>query len=181
VTSKFRHTRDQAALNQEIAEREITVLPAAAAMILGESTPGWRRQRERRADLADSIGTRPGGHRKNAGTQHQHYMLANRIGAQVIIEGHQLPKRSRNGHGQSGRSHLIARYFDKIAVLGCMTPKQIADVRKRFLARYGCVGLRLEVVGYEPPYTEISWKVTLKPMLERALARKLASVPRGTE
>ena len=41
---------DEAEIRKFITERGVTKCPPAAAAVLGESTPGWRRNAERRAE-----------------------------------------------------------------------------------------------------------------------------------
>jgi len=65
---------DESEITKFIAERGVTKCPPAAAAVLGESTPGWRRSVERQAER------RKGKSAKRAGKRLQ-AALAERISA----------------------------------------------------------------------------------------------------
>jgi hypothetical protein len=68
---------DEAEIRKFIAERGVTKCPPAAAAVLGESTPGWRRSVERRTER------RKGESAKKAGKRLQS-ALAERISAPTV-------------------------------------------------------------------------------------------------
>lgn len=167
----FHHNRDPEALEREIAEREVVKLPDAAAMVLGESTPGWRREAERSGEIAARR------RRKTSRYGIQHTILANRLGARINPErnpGSARPKRPKRltlRTYREGNVNLVIRYFDKFCVVR-LSGARALDLERWLINRYGHVGLRTEITKSRHLYTEFSWAGTIKPLVERALARR---------
>jgi hypothetical protein len=49
---------DEDEIKKFIAERGVTVCPPRAAAVLGETTPGWRRNAEKRAEISNKSNRR---------------------------------------------------------------------------------------------------------------------------
>lgn len=152
---------DHDEIERHLAEHGVTQLPAAAAMCLGETTPGWRRDAERRADFTGMV------RRSHAdGQRALQNGLAERLGAQRLIPAHTKPARKK-----LPSVRVMCRFFDKLCC-ACVvyTEDQAKKAIANLAATYAGTGARF-YISHEQKFTEHSWKITVKPLLTRQLAR----------